>query len=165
MPHNIVKYVFSGAKGKDSPDIPTQTHGIKSAAPDPYTWTDGTEGIAFDNKYTWDTRRRGDCLNVYVLGPADRKQSPPPVQLTFQQCKHSQAYVCEYQAYPVHGGWTEWSDWKCSVQCGADGGTNKRTRTCTNPAPSGGGKPCEGEAVETEEEPCNKKECSKDDKH
>ena len=57
--------------------------------------------------------------------------------------------------------WTEWSDWKCSVPCGSEGGTNKRTRTCTNPTPVNGGKPCEGEAEETKEEPCNKNECSK----
>ncbi|XP_031561318.1 hemicentin-1-like [Actinia tenebrosa] len=48
----------------------------------------------------------------------------------------------------VDGGWSEYSDWTtCSKSCG--GGTQERTRTCTNPAPKNGGKDCEGESKET----------------
>ena len=49
----------------------------------------------------------------------------------------------------VDGGWSKWSkDWsKCSKTCG--GGVKEKTRTCTKPAPSGGGKPCEGESTKT----------------
>ena len=44
----------------------------------------------------------------------------------------------------VDGGWTSWQSWaQCSVTCGL--GTVTRTRTCSNPEPSCGGGPCEGE--------------------
>jgi C1A family cysteine protease len=45
---------------------------------------------------------------------------------------------------PVDGGWSPWSDWS---EC--QGGFQYRERTCTNPAPSDGGKPCTGPAQET----------------
>ena len=50
---------------------------------------------------------------------------------------------------PVNGGWTAWST--CSLSCG--GGT--QTRTCTNPAPSGGGATCVGPSSQ----PCNQQAC------
>ena len=44
----------------------------------------------------------------------------------------------------VDGGWTEWTGWsECPATCG--GATQKRTRTCTNPTPSGAaGRDCIG---------------------
>ena len=51
---------------------------------------------------------------------------------------------------PRDGGWTEFGDWsECSAECG--GGTQTRTRTCTNPAPARGGADCVGEGEETRE--------------
>ena len=60
----------------------------------------------------------------------------------------------------VPGGYTKWSSWgKCSVTCG--GGVQIRTRTCTNPPPSGGGKNCIeqklGPAKQTKK--CNTQPC------
>ena len=44
------------------------------------------------------------------------------------------------------GAWTNWTD--CSKTCG--GGLQERTRECNNPPPSGGGKDCVGDRVETQ---------------
>ena len=59
----------------------------------------------------------------------------------------------------VDGGYTDWSESKCSVTCG--GGVKTLTRTCTNPPASNGGKdygelgPAEKTAT------CNKQKCLK----
>ncbi|XP_065190216.1 A disintegrin and metalloproteinase with thrombospondin motifs adt-1-like isoform X2 [Sycon ciliatum] len=48
-------------------------------------------------------------------------------------------------ACPVDGVWSSWSSWSsCSATCGT-GGQETRTRTCSNPAASNGGKECEGD--------------------
>ncbi|XP_029024267.1 complement component 7b isoform X2 [Betta splendens] len=52
------------------------------------------------------------------------------------------------QAGVIHGGWSCWSPWgSCS------GGQRTRTRSCNNPAPSGGGQYCTG--LQTEHKPCD----------
>ena len=56
----------------------------------------------------------------------------------------------------VDGGFSLWSDFgMCNKKCG--GGTQLRTRTCTNPRPAHGGKECDGHRVETRL--CNNKKC------
>ena len=45
----------------------------------------------------------------------------------------------------VDGGWTDWSEYSaCSVTC--DSGEQTKHRSCTNPAPKYGGRPCPGQA-------------------
>uniref|UniRef100_A0A8D0AH51 Complement component C7 n=1 Tax=Sander lucioperca TaxID=283035 RepID=A0A8D0AH51_SANLU len=47
----------------------------------------------------------------------------------------------------IHGSWSCWSSWgSCS------GSQRSRTRSCTNPAPSGGGQHCSG--LQEEQKPC-----------
>ena len=57
----------------------------------------------------------------------------------------------------MNGGYSEFSAWSdCSADCG--GGEQIQTRTCTNPAPAGGGKDCDGAASQSQA--CNKQACS-----
>jgi len=60
---------------------------------------------------------------------------------------------------PVAGKWTDWTDWtECTATCG--GGNQERSRACTNPPPSGGGKDCRGAGSQSRQ--CNKKACPLD---
>lgn len=58
--------------------------------------------------------------------------------------------------FQVDGMWSAWSEFgACPVTCG--GGTQERTRECTNPAPEFGGADCAGDAVEGQDcgtDPC-----------
>ena len=66
---------------------------------------------------------------------------------------------CNTHKCPVDGGWSDFGDWStCSADC--EGGTQTRTRTCTNPAPANGGADCVGDATETQE--CNTHGCPVD---
>ena len=56
----------------------------------------------------------------------------------------------------VDGGFTDWTQWDtCSLTCG--GGTQGRTRTCSNPEPQYGGANCTGHDSETQI--CNDHNC------
>ncbi len=57
----------------------------------------------------------------------------------------------------INGGWSAWSAYSaCNASCG--GGTQTRTRTCTNPAPTGSGADCFGSSSESVA--CNTTACS-----
>jgi len=56
--------------------------------------------------------------------------------------------------YAVDGHWSSWSEWTpCSADCGE--GLETRSRTCTDPYPQHGGRPCQG--LELESMPCIKR--------
>jgi hypothetical protein len=64
--------------------------------------------------------------------------------------------VGAYLYSSVDGGWSEWSDGECDLDCG---GERIRTRKCNNPVPFGTGIDCEGEEQEILDcSPCLTKE-------
>ena len=54
--------------------------------------------------------------------------------------------------FSVHGGWTSWTlEGRCNAaRC--ETGTSIRSRSCTNPRPRNGGRPCMGRSYSRE--PC-----------
>ena len=57
----------------------------------------------------------------------------------------------------MDGGWAEWTEWAtCSVTCGG-GGSQSKSRTCTNPAPSHNGLACVGD--EAQQQSCGNAPC------
>ncbi|XP_013383271.1 uncharacterized protein LOC106153735 isoform X14 [Lingula anatina] len=68
----------------------------------------------------------------------------------------SESQQCNTQGCPVNGNWGSWSSWTtCPVNCG--GGSQARTRSCSNPAPSNGGASCPGERTQFQQ--CNTQAC------
>jgi len=53
----------------------------------------------------------------------------------------------------VHGNWSVWKLGECSRTCG--GGILNYARVCNNPAPSCGGKGCDGLDVYSPKKKCN----------
>ncbi|CAC5393669.1 unnamed protein product [Mytilus coruscus] len=70
---------------------------------------------------------------------------------------------CKVKECPIDGGWTDYSivTWsgKCSTTCDFGTEAGVKTRTCTNPEPAFGGKPCVGESYASENRHCKVKEC------
>ena len=61
-----------------------------------------------------------------------------------------------FQFLVINGGWSPWGSWsECSQLC--NNGTQDRTRSCTDPAPSGGGSYCPGQSQDTQS--CNTDRC------
>ncbi|KPP70144.1 semaphorin-5B-like, partial [Scleropages formosus] len=104
---------------------------------------------------TWST-----CSQECAMGFRTRKRTcaTPEGKTVLVACSGSpvEYQECNPQACSVKGGWSCWSSWsQCSVTC--DGGHYQRTRSCTNPAPTGGGDICIG--LHTEEALCNTNPC------
>uniref|UniRef100_A0A8C9DHN4 ADAM metallopeptidase with thrombospondin type 1 motif 14 n=1 Tax=Prolemur simus TaxID=1328070 RepID=A0A8C9DHN4_PROSS len=60
------------------------------------------------------------------------------------------------QTYGQDGGWSSWTKFgSCSRSCG--GGVRSRSRSCDNPPPAYGGRPCSGPTLEYQV--CNSEDC------
>ncbi|XP_078373724.1 SCO-spondin-like isoform X1 [Oculina patagonica] len=71
----------------------------------------------------------------------------------------NQAQNCNTHPCAVDGSWSPWGQYsQCTKSCG--GGSQYRTRTCNNPAPSGGGKQCPGLSQQSKH--CNSQACTVD---
>ncbi|XP_029187797.2 A disintegrin and metalloproteinase with thrombospondin motifs adt-1-like isoform X2 [Acropora millepora] len=86
--------------------------------------------------------------------------NPPPAN-GGEDCieRREEFQSCNEKPCPVNGNWTLWGLWnKCSKTCG--GGTQGRSRTCTNPPPAHGGAQCTGPSSESRL--CNQNPCPVD---
>ncbi|XP_013378635.1 SCO-spondin [Lingula anatina] len=117
--------------------------------------------------YDWVQTYDGTSINAQ---PLDRKRCgsalPPAVTSTGKDMFlkfHSDysvvfgGFVVSFEKQgPIDGNWAEWGDWSdCDATCG--GGTQSRSRTCTNPPPSNNGADCVGPSSETRT--CNPDAC------
>ncbi|XP_031555969.1 uncharacterized protein LOC116292757 [Actinia tenebrosa] len=87
-----------------------------------------------------------------------RSCTSPEPQFGGKNCtgSYKETKSCNAQPCPIDGGFGEWGNYsRCEVTCG--GGTQMRMRTCTNPAPANGGRPCTGSTTETRD--CNIQPC------
>ncbi|XP_061184993.1 uncharacterized protein LOC133193009 [Saccostrea echinata] len=63
---------------------------------------------------------------------------------------------CNTHNCPIHGGWGSWGSWgTCTVTCG--GGSQRRSRSCSNPTPQYGGLTCPGSSSSSQS--CNTQNC------
>ncbi|KAJ8314516.1 hypothetical protein KUTeg_006666 [Tegillarca granosa] len=118
----------------------------KSACPIDGGWTDWSG---------W-----GTCTKTCGTGSQTRTRSctNPIAQHGGQDCVGStvSSQSCNTHHCPIDGGYTDWSAWgACTVTCG--GGSQVKTRTCTNPAPQYGGQTCSAAASATQS--CNTHHC------
>ncbi|XP_052261325.1 integumentary mucin A.1-like [Dreissena polymorpha] len=83
---------------------------------------------------------------------------PPTTQAPGTKPPTTQAPIAT-TSEPVNGAWSEWGGYSaCTVTCG--NGRKSKQRFCNSPAPSNGGEPCFGQALEMTA--CTEKECPSD---
>ncbi|XP_061184989.1 SCO-spondin-like [Saccostrea echinata] len=139
---------------------PPPQYGGATCSGDPDEIQDcNTQNCPIDGGYTewsgWDT-----CSVTCGGGSQGRTRTctNPAPQYGGAACvgADNEAQDCNTQNCPIDGGFSDWSAWDtCSVTCG--GGSQGRTRTCTNPAPQYGGADCTGDLTDTQD--CNTQNC------
>ncbi|XP_071164730.1 uncharacterized protein [Mytilus edulis] len=104
----------------------------------------------------------GACSVTCESGVEMRNRSctNPAPQYGGQDCQgsDSDSQTCTLSMCPIDGNYTDWSAWSvCTVSCG--GGTQDRTRSCTNPVQQYGGNDCSQIGSDYEQEACNTQVC------
>nr|XP_034327535.1 uncharacterized protein LOC105323126 [Crassostrea gigas] len=109
----------------------------------------------------WTVWTSWDSCTVTCAGGTktrSRSCSNPTPQYGGRSCSGSStsSQACYTQSCPIDGGFSNWGSWgTCSVTCG--GGTQVRTRSCSNPAPQYGGANCAGSP--SQNKTCNTNVC------
>jgi len=168
MVDEVIPSGWTVTSASDSGDYSTNPGHIfwvvmSGAATKTYTYTvntgSGTGTKIFNGKVGFESSSPTDIggttsVSVSVCTPACTCASSTCVGST---CIDSVCgTTCSGTKPVVNGVWTDWTTFsECSVACG--GGTQTRTRTCTNPAPSCGGTTCAGLGIENQE--CNTQSC------
>lgn len=104
---------------------------------------------------------QNDVWTVLILDSTRAWQDPSLLSKLFFpwniQKNNSLSYLkTTFVSAVVNGGLSDYGDWgNCSSTCGV--GVKERTRTCTNPPPSGGGGQCSGANKETQH--CSSSPC------
>ncbi|XP_058951792.2 A disintegrin and metalloproteinase with thrombospondin motifs adt-1 isoform X1 [Pocillopora verrucosa] len=102
----------------------------------------------------------GACSKTCGVGKqySKRKCNNPAPKYGGRNCYGSnvRSRSCNVKTCPANGGWSLWSKWcECSKSCGS--GWQHRTRTCTRPPPTYGGKLCSGLTKQSRH--CNTRRC------
>ncbi|XP_056005158.1 coadhesin-like [Ostrea edulis] len=102
----------------------------------------------------------GSCSRSCGGGTQTRSRActNPSPQWGGDQCPGSstQSQSCNTHSCPIDGGWASWGSYgSCTLTCG--GGTQQRSRTCTNPSPQYNGASCPGSDVSSRS--CNTHNC------
>ena len=103
-------------------------------------------------------RLQNNTLQLVFLGVSGKRKTE--VFITTSPASVCTSYSCLFivMCLPVavNGNWAVWGRWSvCSKTCG--GGSMKRTRTCSNPAPKHGGRKCQGSSQQYVS--CNDQSC------
>ena len=95
--------------------------------------------------------------SYYSITPADDYVNENIINFFFLSATYLFPYLLLLITFViVDGHWSPWGAFgDCSKSCG--GGKQRRSRTCTNPAPSGGGNTCLGPSYQSIA--CNTKTC------
>ncbi|KAI6650257.1 Thrombospondin-2-like [Oopsacas minuta] len=90
------------------------------------------------------------CSRDCGTGNSTRRRTCSQPRYGGRECEgvRTEERTCNTHECPIHGGWTDWSDFtECSKTCSE--GIQKRNRSCTDPEPQFGGDNCVGEDLET----------------
>ncbi|XP_031555168.1 uncharacterized protein LOC116292070 [Actinia tenebrosa] len=121
----------------------------------------GTEPCPVEGGYTpwtaWSPCTPSCGLRAYRM--RTRNCTNPPPSHGGRKCYDSalETEPCMIVHCPIDGGYSSWSSWSpCTKTCGSSS-LSQRERACTSPEPRYGGRPCQGDSVQTRE--CGKQPC------
>ncbi|XP_071551464.1 netrin receptor UNC5C isoform X2 [Panulirus ornatus] len=106
------------------------------------TWLKDNVPIDFDQNHSYRISSEGSLL-ILSARPGDSGNYTCVAENVAAKRVSDPAVLKVY----VDGAWSSWSSWSpCSSRCGR--GTQRRTRTCSDPTPLNGGAACQGLAVQ-----------------